>query len=207
MAAIFEAAREGNEEEVKRLLDADPLLLEREDDRGDRPLAWAASSGQLGVSRLLIERGANIDVTGCEGKTAIHYAVEEEAEEVVALLLDNGAHANSRDVYGFTPLMDACDNDHLDVVKMLVQHIGRQGVRTRSYDGTTALHCAAESGNDEMVRILLLAGADPTIRDYDGRTPRAFAENYYDIEFEEEHERCVAVFQVRPRDGLSTRNE
>jgi hypothetical protein len=39
----------GNEEEVIRLLDADPDLLEREFDVGHRPLTSAAWHGQLGV--------------------------------------------------------------------------------------------------------------------------------------------------------------
>jgi hypothetical protein len=49
MGDIFRAAEEGNEEEVIRLLDADPTLLEREDDDGNRPLLMAAWYGQLGV--------------------------------------------------------------------------------------------------------------------------------------------------------------
>jgi hypothetical protein len=51
MGDIFRAVREGNEEEVIRLLDADPALLEnREGDDGERPLTWAALYGQLGVT-------------------------------------------------------------------------------------------------------------------------------------------------------------
>jgi hypothetical protein len=49
MGDIFEAAVEGNVEEVIRLLDSDPALLEREEDRGDTPLATAAWCGQFGV--------------------------------------------------------------------------------------------------------------------------------------------------------------
>jgi ankyrin repeat protein len=163
MGDIFIAAREGNEDEVIRLLDADPLLLERENNFGIRPLAMAALFGHLGVVRLFIERGANINTTGRWGRTALHYAAEEGYEEVVALLLDNGAHANSRDEYGRTPLMRACINGHLDVVKMLVHHIEGQGLQARSDNGWTAMHCAAYWGHQEVVRFLLLAGADPTI--------------------------------------------
>jgi hypothetical protein len=50
MEDIFIAAGEGNEEEVIRLLDADPALLEMEEiDIGDRPLTVAARYRQLGV--------------------------------------------------------------------------------------------------------------------------------------------------------------
>jgi ankyrin repeat protein len=200
MEDIYDAAEGGNEEEVIRLLDADPLLLERvDDDYGDRPLAWAASSGQLGVVTLLIERGANIDATGHDGKTALHCAAEGEAEEVVALLLDKGAHANSRDDDGFTPLMDACINDHLGMVKMLVQHMGGRGLGERSDLGSTALHYAAYEGYEEVVTFLLLAGADPTIMNYEGRSPRALVQDHHHREgVREGRAQCVAVFQVRP---------
>jgi ankyrin repeat protein len=203
MGEIFRAAEGGNEERVIRLLDTDPLLLEGEDDGyGDRPLAWAAFSGELGMVRLLMDRGANIDATGrYDGKTALHRAVEGGAEEVVALLLDKGAHANSRDEGGGTLLIDACDKGHLGVVKVLVQHMGGHELAARDQYGKTALHYAGYNGHEEVVRFLLLAGADPTITDNDGRTPRIFAEEdhgHRNGQVRQRRARCVAVLQVGP---------
>jgi ankyrin repeat protein len=199
MEDIFEAAGEGNEEEVRRLLDADPALLGRGCDDGENLLALAAANGHLRVVRLLIERGVNISATGDGGNTALHYAAEQGYEEVVALLLDKGAHGNTRNQLGVTPLMWACEGGHLGVVKMLVQHRQGQGLQKRSGRGWTALHWAAYAGNQEVERFLLLAGADPTITDNEGRTPFALAEenHYYQI-FVEGRARCVAMFQVRP---------
>jgi ankyrin repeat protein len=199
MGDIFEAARQGNEEEVIQLLDADPALLERENNFGDRPLAVAALSRQPGVVTLLIERGANISATGYEGLTALHYAALKGTEEVLAFLLNKGAHANSRDEYGATPLMSACSNGYLGVVRMLVQHMEGQGLDYQSVAGRTAMHCVTGWGHDELLRCLLLAGADPTITDIEGMTPRASAEvNQHDERIGEGRARCVAVFQVRP---------
>jgi ankyrin repeat protein len=199
MGDIFRAAEEGNEEEVIRLLDADPALLEVEDNDGVRPLAVAAWHGHLGLARLLIARGANINATGYDGFTALHYAAQDGHAEVLALLLDKGAHANIRDDIGMTPLMWACSEGHLGVVKMLVQYMEGQGLDERSNGGWTALHNAANRGHEEVVRFLLLAGADPTITDDEGRTPLAMAEaNNYDDRVRARSARCVAVFQVRP---------
>jgi ankyrin repeat protein len=194
---FFRAIREGNEEEVIRLLDADPTLLEREDDGGDRPTAVAAFSGQLGVTRVLIERDANINATGFQGNTALHYAAKRGYEEVVAVLLDKGAQANTGDYDDVTPLMCACVKGHLGVVKILV--MGVEGLQERSDNGWTALHFPACWGHGDVVRFLLLAGADPTITDDRGRTPRALAEeNANTLRIVEGRARCVAVFQVSP---------
>jgi ankyrin repeat protein len=199
MGDIFRAAEEGDEEEVIRLLDADPLLLEGEDNNGDRPLAVAALFGQLGVVRLLLARVANINATGNGGQTALHYAAEYGYEEVVALLLDKGVHANSRDHHGNTPLMLACENGYLGVVKMLVQHMGGQGLDDGDDRRWTAMHYAVYWGHSEVWSDLLLAGADPSVTDNEGRTPRAIAEENHFIEgVREGRARCVTVFQVRP---------
>jgi ankyrin repeat protein len=197
---LVRAVEEGNEEEeVIRLLDGEPGLLERGKYGGDRPLAWAAFSGQLGVVTLLIEMGANINATGYGGKTALHHAAAKGTEGIVALLLDKGAHANTRDQGGRAPIMLACENGNLGVVKMLVQHSGGQGLNERSEAGWTALHYASFAGHHEVVRFLLLAGADPSITDDMGRTPRAIVEGrHYSQSVRAGRGRCVAVFQVRP---------
>jgi ankyrin repeat protein len=71
MEDIIRAVQEGNEGEMITLLDEDPTLLEREGSFGERPLAEAARYGQLGVMRLLIQRGANINATGILYWTAL----------------------------------------------------------------------------------------------------------------------------------------
>jgi cytohesin len=199
MGDIFRAAEEGNEEEVKRLLDTDPALLEREDVGENRPLVLAAHYGHLGVARLLIERGVNVNATGDNGNTALHDAADQGHAEVVALLLREGAHANSRSDEGVTPLMWACNSGHLGAVKVFVQHMEGQGLDDGDNHGWTALHYASFMGREEVVRFLLLAGADPTVTNNRGRTPRALAEENDFIEIiREGRARCVAVFQVQP---------
>lgn len=43
-------------------------------------------------------------------------------------------------------------------------------------DGETALHCAARGGHLRMVQLLLQNGADPSLRNKDGRTAAAESE-------------------------------
>jgi ankyrin repeat protein len=204
MEDIFRAVQEGNEGEVIRLLDKDPALLEGRDKR-KTPLVVAAEHGQLGVARLLVQRGANIHATVQHwGRTALHYAAYGGHVEVVAFLLGKGAQASTRDNYNVTPFMVACIKGHLGVVRMLLHHTGGEGLDARDDEnGWTALHGAAFLGCEEVVRFLLLSGADPMITDSKGRTPHALAtpEQPEHVDMHEELRarcaRCVAVFKVR----------
>jgi hypothetical protein len=206
MEAILRAVREGNEVEVARLLDTDPSLLENIDEDMDEeeriePLAQAARHGQLGVARLLIQRGADVNIKA--PWTALQWAIVKGHEEVAGLLMSSGANVD--DSY---PLMTASVSGQLGMVRFLLKHLGGQEVHRRGKGGT-ALHFAAARGRYEVARVLLLAGADLTMTDDDERTPRTLAEDenlrtaWVDIDGNlsnrtpEEQAGCIAVFQVK----------
>jgi ankyrin repeat protein len=75
-----------------------------EDDRS--PLAWAAASGNVRLTRFLPEE-ARVPVDEREPeyeRTALHSCQVDYATETAALLLDAGADVNARDWYGRSPL-------------------------------------------------------------------------------------------------------
>jgi ankyrin repeat protein len=73
-------------------------------------------------------------------------------------LLAKGAHVNTADWRGFTPLMWASASGSLEMVRQLLDN-GAAADR-RASDGTTALMLASNNGFIEIVRTLLLRGAD-----------------------------------------------
>lgn len=179
---LFWAVSEGDEATVARLMDANPTILQM-------PLDAAAAFGNVGVVRLVVERGADIHTTGDAGMTALHRAAMGGHEKVVAFLLAKGAQATTRNDSGQTPLFSAAGSGRLGMVRLLLQHMEGQGLEDQDEDGATALHSAAVGNAGEVVRFLLLAGANPTARDNSGRTPRTLAE-------ECGSSRCVAMFEV-----------
>jgi ankyrin repeat protein len=158
------------------------------------PLLSGCSEGRLGVARMLLEHmgGGALEETGEIGRRALHFAAFGGHEEVAAFLLSKGAQVNSRDFLDQTPLMLACEKGHVGVVRMLAQHMGEEGLKETDANGRTILHWAVEKGYHEAVKLLLLAGADPTITDNEGRTPRALAEGE-----EGRAAQCVVAFKVR----------
>jgi ankyrin repeat protein len=191
---FFTAVHEGHVEELARLLDADPHLMEARDEEEEEnnrtPLMWAAKQGRVGVVRLLLERGADVNASDDIDFTALHYAaVEGHHEEVVCILLSRGADSSRRSVDGFTALIIASESGHLGLVRQLLQHMAARGLDERDGGGYTALWWACIEGHVEVARSLLLAGADHTIAGNNELTPRQAAELYGDSA-------CVPLLEV-----------
>jgi ankyrin repeat protein len=78
----------------------------------------------------------------------------------------------------------------MGAVKRLVRSLGGQGLDAQVDTGGTAFWGACNRGSADIARVLLLEGADHTIGDHTGFTPRMQAES-------KGHEECVALIQVR----------
>jgi serine/threonine-protein phosphatase 6 regulatory ankyrin repeat subunit B len=184
------AIRGGHVEELARLLDADPHLMEARDEvEGNTPLVVAADHGHAGVVSLLLERGADVNASDIIGYTALQYTAEQGHEEVVSILLSRGADFSGQSLSGFTALICASFHGHLGVVLQLFQHMAGRGLDERNRSGRTALWGACFNGHVKVARFLLLAGADHTIADNHGMTPRQAAELFGDSA-------CVPLLEV-----------
>lgn len=92
--------------------------------------------------------------------------------------LDNvlklGANANARDADGQTVLHKTVHSEYSHhVAKVALEH--GAGINAVDYEGKTALHYAAQKNHPSTVEMLILHGADQTIRDAKGRTAEAYA--------------------------------
>jgi Ankyrin repeats (3 copies) len=74
---------------------------------------WAARSGHLETVRLLLEKGAVVDLKNATGNTPLHLASHNGRVEVTYALLDAGADILAENSGGRTPLQVA-DNQHTE---------------------------------------------------------------------------------------------
>lgn len=172
--AMHNAADKGYEDVVACLLDHGAKAAVT-DAYGKTPLMEACTAGPLSLVNILAQHmeGQGLDSKDDDGRTALHRAAKRGHADMVACLLSHGAKTTITDTDGKTPLMEACSAGHLEAMHRLVQHMDRQGLEMTDWRGRTALHRAAEGRHEEVVRALLLAGADSTARDKAGATPRA----------------------------------
>ena len=118
------AAKKGDVNSIKVLLDKDPTLLNCTDILGVTALHYASDKGHLNVVKELLSRdkeNALLNAANNEGVTALYNASQNGHLEVVTELLDkNKALLNAVNKNGVTALHGASSNGHLEVVKELL---------------------------------------------------------------------------------------
>ena len=125
---MFKAARDGNVEDLLNLLEADPLILERQvNGSADTPLHVAAVLGHLDFVKEIIKHKINV----------VDYVRELNQQ-------------------GYSPIHLAAANGHVDVVRMLIE-ISSELSCVKGRDGMTPLHCASVKGRVETMNLLLSA--------------------------------------------------
>ena len=85
---------------------------------GESALMMAALKGDMDGATMLLERGAQVNKSGC---TPLHYAATGPEPRLVRLLIDRGAELNARSPNGTTPLMMAAQYGSEDSVNLLLE--------------------------------------------------------------------------------------
>uniref|UniRef100_A0A803VZU1 Ankyrin repeat and sterile alpha motif domain containing 1A n=1 Tax=Ficedula albicollis TaxID=59894 RepID=A0A803VZU1_FICAL len=113
----------------------------------------------------------------------LHHAALNGHKDVVEVLLRNDALTNVADCKGCYPLHLAAWKGDADIVKLLIhQGPSHTKVNEQNNDNETALHCAAQHGHTEVVKVLLEELTDPTMRNNKFETPLDLAALYGRLE-------------------------
>lgn len=177
---LLSAAQKGNVKKISALIaeGADVKSFDRGD--GYTPLFNALVEGHREAWRHLLSAGADVNAKSRDSRTAMHFAALAADVEALETFVNHGLQVNAKDWQGKTPLMLATS---VEAVEWLLQH-GADPNATDT-DGCTAMHdvcvmmLSAEDGEadeegEKFLAMLQKHGADPTIKDKMGRTPRDF---------------------------------
>ena len=141
-------------------------------DDGFTALHLAVQTGNLAVSTLLVEAGAdvNLQARNSNGGTALLMSAQKGHLEVMKMLIDAGADLRATTSKGSTTLHLAAEYGHTEVITALLK-AGAADPQANTSSGFTPLHMAAQNGHFEIMTALLEAGADPQARALSAFTP------------------------------------
>ena len=199
--ALMWAAARGNTDVVAALLefgaDVDALSLVREqyvksekeqdshpnykywiEQGGNSALMFAARSGDLGSTQLLVEAGSDVNQVSAFGTSPAIMAVHGGNPHVLDYLIESGANIES-DESGHTALHAAVLRGNIDAVKVLIKHranleailekptpVRRQSTDYNFHDsllGATPLWLAARFAEPQIMKALIEAGANTNV--------------------------------------------
>jgi ankyrin repeat protein len=176
MSPLSKAARDGNMNKINDLISSGGNINERDPIWGWSSLQYAVYYNQTEAVRLLIEKGANLNIADENGRTPLLLAVEYNYKDIIHILLDKGADMNIRDKEGYSPLIRAVYYGYFDIAKIFIER--GADVNIADAQGYTPLVLAIHYNNKDMVNFLLEKGADIEIPDMNGSTPLMHASIY-----------------------------
>ena len=143
------AAREKSDKVAAALASAPNVDLEKEDKAGENALMLASLNGDLGLVKLLIDKGAEVSK---KGWAPLHYAATNGQDAVVKVLLDHDAYIDTASPNGTTPLMMAARGNHASTVTLLLDQGADPQVKNQL--GITALEFAKHYNAPDAIEIL-----------------------------------------------------
>jgi ankyrin repeat protein len=165
LTALIFAAREGDSESAKALLDHGSRINQTTE-YGWTPLLTAINNRNYALAKMLIERGADTNIANKGGWTPLYLATD------------------NRNIEGGDYPVPTPDLDHLDIIRALLQHGANPNARVRDNtltrtiftmqwffeDGATAFVRAAQSSDTALMKLLLQYKADPFLKTANGDT-------------------------------------
>merc|ERR1711953_989481 len=170
--ALHAACEAGHADLIVPLLEAGADINRATYDATFTSLHHALAKAKWDCARILIEKGADLDVLnegGCFG-SSLHYAVYQGNEEFVKLILSKGADLNSADEESLTPLHMAARDGQGEIALMLVK--AGANLHATNQEGKTP-ELLADFVNEQPMKEFLAKAATGIVGPAPGKQERA----------------------------------
>uniref|UniRef100_A0A3Q2UKB4 Ankyrin repeat domain 63 n=1 Tax=Fundulus heteroclitus TaxID=8078 RepID=A0A3Q2UKB4_FUNHE len=158
---FLDAMHGGKVHLARFILDAlDGRIINSKTENSRTPLMYAVCLQEPGTrikfTRLLLEKGANVNCQDEDGRTALSHACEMGHLDVIKLLVQFNADPDVSDAWGNSALMYAAFSGHSQVLEFLVRAFKRLGLRLDRTNsaGHSAKEIANFFGHNQCVQIL-----------------------------------------------------
>jgi len=146
-----------------------------------KPLHYACLNKSISkeVVKILIRKGACVNLTNGYGNNSLHYVCgnDNAKKEIIEILISEGAEVNSSDFIGYTPLHNACCNSKIS--KEIIETLVNKGAEINSTDrdGCTPLHyvCRRKDISKEIIETFIKKGSNINSINISGYTPLHYA--------------------------------
>jgi ankyrin repeat protein len=155
---------------VKNMLIEVPRLVKCVDEFNRTPLHAASELGDMISIELLIQYNADVDALDARNRSCIHLCSDAAAARV---LCEEGATISIPDKNGYLPLHSFTIDANKECIKVLLEY-GADPMIAEPITMRTSLHLAADSGDFELLSLLVLNSTipiDANVTDAEGNTP------------------------------------
>ena len=117
---FFDLIRQGKVEAVVAAISDSPNLISDKDKKGFPPLILASYSDQFEITKLLLEKGADVNALDVAGNTALMGVSFKGYTKIAELLIQKGAEIDIQNLNGATALIYAATFGRIEIAKLLV---------------------------------------------------------------------------------------
>lgn len=203
---MLEAVKAGNITSVNALLDANPALVNVQNETGVSAILLATYFGHCDIAEVLLAKGADLNIFeataigqfdrvrgfaetdaglinsySADGFTPLGLAAFFGQKDILDFLLADGADPNaaSKNRMRVMPLHSAVAHRQAEIALAMTKSLLLNGaeVNVAQDGGWIPLHQAAAHGQVEIIELLIAHKADVNAKSEDGTTPLQMAQN------------------------------
>ena len=139
------------------------------DSYNEMPIHFAAKVGSIEIVEFLINNGADFNAVNKFNETIVHYAASNTDTKLMEYFKESGFALNVKYKNSLTPLMIAVMFAKEAVAEYLIKNI--DAIDDTDGNNKTALHYCSKSGTVNIMKALILKGANINAKNHEGKTP------------------------------------